>query len=73
MFHINFHRSPYAVKNMSYGKPSPHLHHHRLPPRLALQVSNVSLTRWNGSVRALINTACPKGGLFEDQRSSHMM
>lgn len=54
MFHINFLKSPYTVKNIPYGKPSPHLHHHRLPPSLSLQVSNVSLTRWSSSVHVLI-------------------
>lgn len=47
MFHINFLRSPYTVKNIPCGKPSPLLHHHCLPPSLALQVSNTSLTRCN--------------------------
>lgn len=54
MFHINFLKSPYTVKNIPSGKPSPHLHHHRLPPSLALQVSNVSLIRQNSLVHVLI-------------------
>lgn len=54
MFHINFLQSPYTVKNIPCGKPSHHLHHHHLPPSLALQVSNVYLTRWNSSVQALV-------------------
>lgn len=54
MFHINFLERPYTVKNIPRGKPSPLLHHHHLPPSLALQVSNASLTRCNSSVPVLI-------------------
>lgn len=75
MFHINFLQSPYTVKNIPCGKPSPHLHHHHLPPSLALQVSNVYLTRWNSSVQALITLmptliypACSGGASLQTNR-----